>query len=1432
MPWKGLRLGGVGQKSGSEKAQKWDPCAPSRLSEQLPRAIYSSEQIAPRASESLVAPSNVPSMSFDNGERNITGSPGRIIRAQNTKRNRFSLLRFRHASDPQLSASYQDAERPPVPSIPASAQPPTIIRTSPTTDDLEQSSKRKSRFKTSRHKASLERTKATGASPRVQATGAIPIQSSSTAPSSIRASHISFEEPQGRLSTTSLRGGPARWQDGPHQNLLPAARSSESSRSEASSGEHGVYNSASKTDASSSTSSFFRISKLKKSRNSLFPFPMKMTPSGQASRQDQQSRTVPSASIDQDRELLSPLPSPSQSSLAPAARSGTPEPNLLRKDSTTSANSVRSSFSFKFSNRPNRRERSSTIGSLADIKDDAHHSSPDNAPSSRTSTFTAPRKSFSDLFNTSRGPRNNTESLPAGESSSGRVPGTPQSTTSKANAFSIEREVACCPVREPDDTPATYLRRLENAVHRAAIATVLSQSMDDFYKTALRKYMRGFSFFGDAMDMSIRKLLMEAELPKETQQIDRVLQSFADRYHECNPGVFASTDQAYFIAFSLLILHTDVFNKNNKRKMQKQDYVRNTRGEGLAEEILECFYDNISYTPFIHVEDEINLGVRRLAPKSRSSMFKVASSDRLSKAPRDPIDPYALIFEGKLGVLRPNLKDVMDLEDVYSTSAPGHTPDMNELHQAFYNPCVLQIVSERSRPDAFLTQSSIANPADSQPGLVDIRVAKVGLLWRKDPKKKKTRSAWQEWGAVLTGSQLYFFKDVQWVKSLISQYESKQKRGRRQPVTFKPPIADFKPNAIMSTADAVALLDSSYKKHKHAFLFVRHGGFEEVFLANSDSEMNDWVATINYAVAFRSTGVRMRGMIGANYEGQPPQKRIRANSIRSDASETPTVAEPAVADTRRMDPRLAEEVFAARRALVSTRIKEANEKLLVAQKQLDDLLRNARHLQILTPIHPRARDQVILAAGRMAAKIKWVRLDIWRTKCHRDVLALDLAEEEKHLTVKNVLNIASPVRNEVCSISSQEHPPLSDSAPSLAPTSPKSNRSSRRLRSHSPTPSIEVNSPDQMIGSIPSNARRPGIPKALTSSDLSALPRKSSVSGSKDNASLDSLKRFGEVPLPRQVSVTSSSSRLELSGSARQSSIHQTPTPSVDDTEEDRLLREAGILSNELLSQISATTSEPADGSNHVGNDIRAETPSSDGRGKARKSLHRSLRDGHFIPHHQRSKKGKDSGTMISAADDVKPAAETEILARGTGSFTLHGKKASVVTFGSEWETISPEQRLKQRKPIHAEDSLASDVVGLDGQVDSVALDTVNGRTAHSVRSASTTTAKSLRRRDGDKAGLLSSEGSVTGMNSPLNDEHSGTVDADSAVIIDEEEEDPHDPDDTALLFVTSEEQGESPTGLLQEKQSSKSTESERTIHDSSAMEQPNRPLAEQAVTT
>ena len=105
--------------------------------------------------------------------------------------------------------------------------------------------------------------------------------------------------------------------------------------------------------------------------------------------------------------------------------------------------------------------------------------------------------------------------------------------------MSISREALVLPQREEGETPGRYLERIEeNNIEKSAIASFLSKTDDPFMLAVLRSFLRKFAFFGDPIDMAIRKLLMQVELPKETQQIDRVLQGFADRYHECNPGIY------------------------------------------------------------------------------------------------------------------------------------------------------------------------------------------------------------------------------------------------------------------------------------------------------------------------------------------------------------------------------------------------------------------------------------------------------------------------------------------------------------------------------------------------------------------------------------------------------------------------------------------------------------------------------------------------------------------------------------------------------------------------------------------------------------------------------------------------------------------------------------------------------------------------------
>lgn len=938
------------------------------------------------------------------------------------------------------------------------------------------------------------------------------------------------------------------------------------------------------------------------------------------------------------------------------------------------------------------------------------------APTTRTSSSTG-RKSFGDLFGLSR-IRQNSELSRQGT----LTPATPGSAASKSNSLQLSRESIALPERRDDESPAKYLARVEEVLSRGVIAASLSKGSDPFSGAVLRSYMRSFSFFGDPMDMAIRKLLMEAELPKETQHIDRCLQAFANRYHECNPGIYSSPDQAYFIAFSLLILHTDVFNKNNKYKMQKPDYLKNTREEGVFDDILECFYDNITYTPFIHVEDELDLNSDRGNAKSKRKQLLGSTNDPAKRAAKEPIDPYTLIIDGNLDALRPNLKDAMLLEEHYNYLGSATTLNLKDLQKTFFRTGVLQIVSARSRPDAFMTEKTVTNPEDAGPGIVDIKITKVGLLWRKDAKKRKARSPWQEWGAILTGAQLYFFRNTSWVKNLMHQYESHIKAGNDGiPIIFKPPLEEFKPDALMSTHGAVALHDSEYKKHKNAFVYVRQGGLDEVLLADTEHEMNDWLAKLNYAAAFRTSGVRMRGVIGGNYDGQGRRGIRRLDS--PDATQLVDTPTGQVSIARgRIDHKMVEDIQTARRDFMQQKIEEAEEKVRTTQKELDEQLRNARHLQILAPIQPRTREALLSAAARMSAQLKWTRMEIWREMCHRDILKQDLEEDLPGRT----LSRATPLKSEPSQLSHYR-----DFSPtSRLPVSRKESKSKQPVKTSTQVP------PDLQIQNIPSPSEKGEDAWSPMEQDFQTPPQSATLKQEasrepsrtrSDSAGKESISSIPTSPTQSQEQTTQAKkTESQVTQKDDASSRHSHSHDDIDAEERD-FLRQAGLLEPRLSKDPSdkGTVSTSGDGADPVS---AADREKND-KNKIRRSLQRTLREGAGHLSHHRSKRVREGQPMAPSEDTARDS----MLSRGTGNFVVHGKKASVINFGTELQGMSNDEKLRARKQSTQIDQPASPTLsnGDDDDFYSAAGDLVDMEEAtsrrESVASASTATARSFR---------------------------------------------------------------------------------------------------------
>ncbi|KAJ2029248.1 hypothetical protein H4S03_007493 [Coemansia sp. S3946] len=150
------------------------------------------------------------------------------------------------------------------------------------------------------------------------------------------------------------------------------------------------------------------------------------------------------------------------------------------------------------------------------------------------------------------------------------------------------------------------LRDVEGHTPATKLGSELSKS-DDEHRQMLDAYMKRFDFCDQPVDFALRQLFQELHLPAESQQIDRVITSFAGRYHMCNPGLFYSADIVYAYSFAILLLHTDAHNPKVKHKISKAQFVARAKlldehepgqDNEMFDEILDILYDNITMVKF------------------------------------------------------------------------------------------------------------------------------------------------------------------------------------------------------------------------------------------------------------------------------------------------------------------------------------------------------------------------------------------------------------------------------------------------------------------------------------------------------------------------------------------------------------------------------------------------------------------------------------------------------------------------------------------------------------------------------------------------------------------------------------------------------------------------------------------------------------------
>ena len=152
-----------------------------------------------------------------------------------------------------------------------------------------------------------------------------------------------------------------------------------------------------------------------------------------------------------------------------------------------------------------------------------------------------------------------------------------------------------------NDTPediATFLLS-DDRLDKAMIGEYLGEG--DAYNVAImHAFVDTMNFSKRRFVDSLRQFLQSFRLPGEAQKIDRFMLKFAERYITGNPNAFANADTAYVLAYSVILLNTDLHSVKMKgRRMTKEEFIKNNRGindnADLPDDYLIGIYDEIAH---------------------------------------------------------------------------------------------------------------------------------------------------------------------------------------------------------------------------------------------------------------------------------------------------------------------------------------------------------------------------------------------------------------------------------------------------------------------------------------------------------------------------------------------------------------------------------------------------------------------------------------------------------------------------------------------------------------------------------------------------------------------------------------------------------------------------------------------------------------------
>jgi len=174
----------------------------------------------------------------------------------------------------------------------------------------------------------------------------------------------------------------------------------------------------------------------------------------------------------------------------------------------------------------------------------------------------------------------------------------------KGIKFLIEHHL----IQETAEDIAHFLYKGEG-LNKTAIGDYLGEKID-LHEAVLKAFVELHDFTDLILVQALRQFLWSFRLPGEAQKIDRMMESFAQRYCQLNPDIFTNSDTCYVLSFAIIMLNTSLHNPSVKDKPTIETFINMNRGindgENLPRELLESLFESIKTEPFKIPEDDGN----------------------------------------------------------------------------------------------------------------------------------------------------------------------------------------------------------------------------------------------------------------------------------------------------------------------------------------------------------------------------------------------------------------------------------------------------------------------------------------------------------------------------------------------------------------------------------------------------------------------------------------------------------------------------------------------------------------------------------------------------------------------------------------------------------------------------------------------------------